>query len=300
VGRRAIKRIKGIIERCSILDSSRRVFEKADEILPACEGRRQFWMVDEDGGHFAASRVTRQYQEEARQLCRQFYRTRFEWANATWPSWRALVSSLTGKSQRLESEMSTLETAVTEVLRRDPMYGQGWYRISFSPRDARLTEGPMADFEVYMRLSVLEKARAFQREKPLYLGTWSSLNQRDEVEGKFWSYCSEFWASTGYSEEEARLLLWEKGRREQRKFERLAKAMAAAKEAREEAGRERIPEEVRLLVWERDGGRCVKCGSTEDLEFDHIIPVSRGGSNTERNLQILCTTCNRRKKDRIG
>lgn len=90
-------------------------------------------------------------------------------------------------------------------------------------------------------------------------------------------------------------MLWEKGRREQRKLERLAKAMAAAKEVREEAGRERIPEEVRLLVWERDGGRCVKCGSTEDLEFDHIIPASKGGNNTEKNVQLLCAKCNQEK-----
>ena len=84
------------------------------------------------------------------------------------------------------------------------------------------------------------------------------------------------------------------------KRQRLAKAMAAAKEAREEVRRERIPAEVRFLVWERDGGRCARCGSTEDLEFDHIIPVSKGGSSTEKNVQLLCAKCNREKRDRIA
>jgi hypothetical protein len=59
--------------------------------------------------------------------------------------------------------------------------------------------------------------------------------------------------------------------------------------------REPIPDKVKLFVWKRDDGRCVKCGSREKLEFDHIIPVSKGGSNTARNIQLLCEKCNRKK-----
>ena len=61
------------------------------------------------------------------------------------------------------------------------------------------------------------------------------------------------------------------------------------------AQRERIPEAVRLFVWQRDEGRCVACGTRERLEFDHIIPVAEGGGSTERNVQLLCEACNRRK-----
>lgn len=64
--------------------------------------------------------------------------------------------------------------------------------------------------------------------------------------------------------------------------------------------REPIPQDVQDRVWNRDGGKCVKCGSQEKLEFDHIIPFSRGGSNTYRNLQILCEKCNRSKSNKIG
>jgi 5-methylcytosine-specific restriction endonuclease McrA len=66
------------------------------------------------------------------------------------------------------------------------------------------------------------------------------------------------------------------------------------------SSREPIPIEVQQYVWRRDNGRCVKCGSQIKLEFDHIIPISRGGSNTARNIQLLCERCNRSKWANIG
>jgi hypothetical protein len=63
--------------------------------------------------------------------------------------------------------------------------------------------------------------------------------------------------------------------------------------------REAIPERVRHEVWRRDRGTCVECGSRGRLEFDHIIPVSRGGSNSVRNIELRCEPCNRRKGARI-
>ena len=64
--------------------------------------------------------------------------------------------------------------------------------------------------------------------------------------------------------------------------------------------RKSIPTSIMDKVWNRDGGKCVQCGSKENIEFDHIIPFSKGGANTYRNLQILCRKCNRKKKDKIG
>lgn len=63
--------------------------------------------------------------------------------------------------------------------------------------------------------------------------------------------------------------------------------------------REAIPRAVQRDIWRRDDGKCVECSSKERLCFDHIIPFSRGGSNTSRNLQLLCERCNLSKGNRI-
>jgi hypothetical protein len=61
-----------------------------------------------------------------------------------------------------------------------------------------------------------------------------------------------------------------------------------------------IPTGIKIEVWKRDGGKCVKCGATDDLHFDHIIPFSKGGSsNSPDNIQLLCGRHNLQKRDKI-
>ena len=64
--------------------------------------------------------------------------------------------------------------------------------------------------------------------------------------------------------------------------------------------RERIPDDTQIFVWNRDNGKCVKCGTNQNLAFDHIVPHSLGGSNSRRNLQLLCDSCNSKKGNKIG
>lgn len=68
----------------------------------------------------------------------------------------------------------------------------------------------------------------------------------------------------------------------------------------DQAKRPPIPREVVDAVYRRDGARCVYCGSTENLQLDHIIPFSKGGATSLENLQLLCQKCNLEKSNKIG
>ncbi|MBX7256143.1 MAG: HNH endonuclease [Candidatus Hydrogenedentes bacterium] len=66
-------------------------------------------------------------------------------------------------------------------------------------------------------------------------------------------------------------------------------------------GRQRIiPTAVKLEVWKRDKGKCVMCGSDDELHFDHIIPYSKGGTSVSAaNVQLLCARHNIQKSSKI-
>lgn len=61
-----------------------------------------------------------------------------------------------------------------------------------------------------------------------------------------------------------------------------------------------IPSAVKVAVWRRDGGKCVRCGATDNLHFDHVIPYAKGGTSLRaENIQLLCARHNLAKRDRI-
>lgn len=130
-----------------------------------------------------------------------------------------------------------------------------------------------------------------QGATPVLITTW---------QGKlWWWYLDRFWwDSEGLTAEDVQALILHGENRKHATLER-AKARtqvhSTERVKRSPGERQPISESVRHEVWRRDGGACVDCGSRERLEFDHIVPVSRGGSNTARNIELRCEVCNRRK-----
>lgn len=55
----------------------------------------------------------------------------------------------------------------------------------------------------------------------------------------------------------------------------------------------------RTRIMSRDGNQCQKCGATDDLTIDHIKHWSRGGTNADSNLRVLCRSCNSQRSDGV-
>lgn len=114
----------------------------------------------------------------------------------------------------------------------------------------------------------------------------------------YWAFEGRvLWEDEDLSPADVLALVRERERRTRRRLERAHAALAG------EAApprRRPIPRGVRQAVFERDGGRCVECGSAFDIQYDHVIPLALGGADSAENLQILCAPCNRAKGAALG
>ena len=80
----------------------------------------------------------------------------------------------------------------------------------------------------------------------------------------------------------------------------------SGREGKPSASRRYIPVQVKNAVWQRDGGRCTfvapdgqRCDATKYLQFDHVIPVARGGKSVVGNLRLRCRGHNQLEAERI-
>lgn len=63
--------------------------------------------------------------------------------------------------------------------------------------------------------------------------------------------------------------------------------------------RRKMSTEKSLAVFDNDDYACVNCGSRKKLTVDHIVPITRGGTDEMSNLQTLCHSCNAAKGNKI-
>lgn len=153
-----------------------------------------------------------------------------------------------------------------------------------------------AVFRLRLTRAEHEELEERQRTTPFALGTFNG--------NKYWFFrglC--YYESEGLTADEVYALVvaaeMEHQERRNRQIER-AKAMVAQGPQDSTPQRGHISIEIRNYVFQRDGGQCRVCGSTVELQFDHIIPVKLGGSSGPENLQVLCGPCNRRKGATLG
>lgn len=139
-----------------------------------------------------------------------------------------------------------------------------------------------------------EAHQALQRESPQAVADYDD-------EQRYWQFKDRFYfADSDLTADDVRALLASKDVRRKRQLDHAHAVAAMGDRLDDRARRQPIPREIKTAVWVRDGGACVECGAKHELEFDHLIPLAMGGSNTERNLQLLCAACNRRKGATLG
>jgi hypothetical protein len=135
-----------------------------------------------------------------------------------------------------------------------------------------------------------------QRERPVAVA--------EQGRRRYWWFHDRFWwDDDSLSGADVMALVLDRERRARRRLERAHALMGAGDDPVSAAApatqRTALTIDVKRAVWERCGGRCAECGSASLLEFDHVIPLALGGSNGERNIQLLCAECNRAKADAL-
>lgn len=170
-------------------------------------------------------------------------------------------------------------------LRRDPSAGfvfdrKGW---GFTKRTFFVGSGRSP---VLIPEDRLQDARRIQAEFPYPVARAGDR--------KWWWFEGQFYWENGHFD--ARDVLALIRQRQKQAQSRLDRAhLELELEMRPGPQRGPVPKDLRLAVFERDGGTCVECGSNFDLQYDHIIPVALGGATNFDNLQLLCSSCNQRK-----
>lgn len=139
-----------------------------------------------------------------------------------------------------------------------------------------------------MPKSEFEERQVNQLRRPLRLAT---IGDRT-----YWLFQNKaYWENDGLKSAEVYALLVTREQRNRRQIDRAVATIAVGSSPRGYATRRAIPDDVKQYVWARDEGRCQSCGSTTELQFDHIIPLALNGGSDENNLQLLCGPCNRSK-----
>lgn len=161
-----------------------------------------------------------------------------------------------------------------------------------APRSETVRDPKTVDQPQFMPSGAPTQNRRFYDAAQQYksgLRPAQTIKVYEKIKQGIWAYNGLFQLVDAWTEHDAQRSVF--------KFKLIAiegetKSAAFAQAGRAE-NRRLIPTQVKIEVWKRDNGRCVLCGATSELHFDHILPFSKGGSSiTASNVQLLCARHN--------
>ena len=210
-------------------------------------------------------------------------------------------------TQRKDDAMASARGLISALHNRRPLTKQTGRKKRNEGKNLERLRDTFEKSKLVAKLSqvIIENAEAWELSKASPV----SFDGNDEVnasmfgassDSRVFLYCNSILEIRGpYDKNQAKILIKRYIDRKLRSVEALEVRADLVNANEPEYERTGIPKIVRETVWKRDRGRCVQCGSVHELEYDHIIPVSKGGSSTDRNIQLLCLPCNRTKSDNI-
>ena len=151
-----------------------------------------------------------------------------------------------------------------------PFGRKGWITLQIGVRTvvklAKLHKMQWAEYESHQRVHPVRLANVKNRT--------------------YWWFQDQFYSENEGSPGAAvyALIVTRKQRQAQR-IDRAQQMVAMGSTPRSAPLRGNIPDDVKHFVWTRDRGSCRNCGATAELQFDHIIPISMGGSSTPRTCR---------------
>lgn len=260
-----------------------------------------------DDNHYLAQRDAFNQQQKEKQISKsENYKKYLEEYN------KLVTEPADLKNSQILLKHYYLQYNISEIsgdghLSASAIYDKDFNLSLLNPKNIKLSEEPIPIMDLeYFKQDAKRKIQELENKIEIIKTETSNVDALSKHEpfllkDRRWLYQDEVYEIKGnHSKEEQILLILEFADKERRKFERLKNKFSTNRVDEIEYKRVNIPENVRIEVWRRDQGKCAKCGSRENLEYDHIVPVSKGGSNSARNIELLCQNCNRAKSNNIG
>ena len=204
-----------------------------------------------------------------------------------------------GMNYRIKGQLSVLLMSVRENAPYADQIGDSGMTLVYEghdvPRSAAVPYPKLVDQELFLPSGKLtENGKFYRAVQEFQAGSREaeSVVVFEKIKKGLWSYTGTFRMTDARPVEVD-------GRRVFKYSLELDESAAAPLHSQPERAEHNrlIPTEVKIAVWNRDRGKCTKCGTVDMLHFDHVIPFSKGGSSVAvDNIQLLCARHNLEKR----